>query len=75
MSEQLALSILAEAEQQQRVTLDRHRERVQAWFDSLPIVEKQLLAAMMAANEFDTCVALSAAAGDWRRAPCGLHGA
>ena len=67
MSEQLDLSILAEAEQQQRASLDRHRERVQAWFDSLTFSEKQLLATLMAAYEFDTCVALSAAAGDWRR--------
>lgn len=74
MSEQLALSILAEAEQQQRATLDRHRERVQAWFDTLPITEKQLLAAMMAASEFDTCVALSAAVGDWRRTLRGFSG-
>ena len=65
MSEQLAFShILAQADEQRRAALDRHRERVQTWFDALPHNDKDRLAEMMRASEYDTCVALSAAAGD-----------
>ena len=66
MSEQLAMPILAEAEQQQRAALDRHRQSVQTWFDELAANDKQRLAEWFTAFEFDTCVALSAAAGDYR---------
>lgn len=68
MTEQLAFShLLAEADELQRAALDRHRDRVQAWFDRLPQSDKDQLAEWMAAFEWDTCVALSAAAGDWHR--------
>ena len=68
MSEQLAFSrILAEADEQRRAALDRHHERVQTWFDALPRNDKKQLAEMMRASEYDTCVALSAAAGDWHQ--------
>lgn len=59
MSEQLAFPILEEA-------LDQHRERVQAWFDALPDPDKMRLAELLRLFEYDTCVALSAAAGDYR---------
>ena len=69
MSEQLAFSnILAEADEQARVALDRHRHHVQTWFDQLAVSDKDRLAEWMATFEWDTCVALSAAAGDWHRA-------
>ena len=67
MSEQLAFShLLAEADAHRNAALDRHRDRVQAWFDQLPESDKTRLAEWMTAFEWDTCVALSAAAGDWR---------
>ncbi len=66
MTEQLAFSsLLAETDELRRAALDRHRDRVQAWFDQLPETEKDLMAEWMTAFEWDTCVALSAAAGDW----------
>lgn len=68
MSEQLAFShILAEADEQRRAALDRHRDRIQIWFDELPDNDKDRLAEWMTTFEWDTCVALSAAAGDWHR--------
>ena len=67
MTEQLAFSsLLAETDELRRAALDRHRDRVQAWFDQLPETEKDLMADWMTVFEWDTCVALSAAAGDWR---------
>ena len=66
MTEQLAFShLLAEADAHRLAALDRHRDRVQAWFDQLPECDKNRLAEWMAKFEWDTCVALSAAAGDW----------
>ena len=66
MTEQLAFSsLLAEADELRCAALDRHRDRVQAWFDQLPEIDKNRLAEWMAVFEWDTCVALSAAAGDW----------
>ncbi|MGH7488812.1 MAG: hypothetical protein ACREMY_24900, partial [bacterium] len=68
MSEQLAFTrILADADEQMRAALNRHRERVQAWFDQLPVSDKDQLAKWMLVFEWDTCAALSAAAGDWHR--------
>ena len=59
----------AEADDRRRCrTLDRHRERVQTWFDELDVIDKEQLAEWFAVFEWDTCAALSAAAGDWRRA-------
>lgn len=67
MTEQLAFShLLAEADELRRAALDRHRDHVQAWFDLLPESDKNRLAEWMTVLEWDTCVALSAAAGDWR---------
>lgn len=66
MSEQLAFSrLLAEAEELRRAALDRHRAQIQSWFDRLPVSDKDQLATWMATFEWDTCVALSAAAGGW----------
>lgn len=57
----------AEADERRRRTaLDQHRERVQAWFDKLSVSDKERLAEWFATFEFETCVALSAAAGDHR---------
>ena len=68
MSEHLAFSrILAQADEQRRAALDRHRERVQTWFDELPSSDKALFAEWMTTFEWDTCAALAAAAGDWRQ--------
>jgi hypothetical protein len=50
-----------------RAALTRHRERVQTWFDGLPAIDKDQLAEWMTMFEWDTCVALSAAAGDWQK--------
>lgn len=67
MTEQLAFShLLAEADDLRRAALDHHRDRVQAWFDQLPESEKNRLAEWMTVFEWDTCAALSAAAGDWQ---------
>jgi len=66
MTEQLTFSrILAEADELARTALDRHRHRVQTWFDELPASDKNRLAEWMATLEWDTWVAFSAAAGDW----------
>jgi hypothetical protein len=48
------------------LTLDLHRERVQTWFDELPQADKDQLSEWFARFEFETCVALAAAAGDYR---------
>ena len=66
MTEQLVFSrILAQAEEQTRAARDRHLQCVQTWFDQLPAADKNRLAALMTACEYDTCLALAAAAGDW----------
>ena len=68
MAEQLTFSrLLAEADDQHRATLDRHRQRVQDWFDTLSTADKNQLAEWMAVFEWDTHAALSAAVGDWHR--------
>ena len=71
MSAQLAFSrILEEAaeadERRRRDALDHHRERVQTFFDALPLSDKQRLAEWFSSFEYDTCVALAVAAGDYR---------
>jgi hypothetical protein len=53
-------------ERRRRLMLDRHRERVQTWFDELATADKEQLAEWFAVFEYETCVALSAAAGDHR---------
>lgn len=66
MDSQLAFTtLLNEAEEARRAALDRHRERVQRWFDALPDGEKRRWVEWMTTYEWDTCAALSAAAGDW----------
>jgi hypothetical protein len=66
MTTQLAFDpILKEVEEQMHAALDQHRSHVQSWFDQLSDSDKQQLAALMTAFEYDTCVALSAAAGDY----------
>ena len=60
-------SMIAEVEAQQNTVLDQHRQRVQAWFDDLAELEKNQLAEWMTLFQWDTCVALTAAAGDWCR--------
>jgi hypothetical protein len=68
MADQLAFAaLLADADAKARAARDRHRARVQAWFDELPVRDKQQLAEWMSLFEWDTCAALSAAAGDWQR--------
>lgn len=52
-------------ERRRRIALDQHRERVQAWFDELTVIDKEQLAQWFATFEFETCVALAAAAGDY----------
>ena len=70
MTGQLTFSrLLAEADEHARAALDRHRGRVQTWFDALPVCDKDRLAEWLTTFEWDTCVALSAAAGDWHRSP------
>jgi hypothetical protein len=57
----------AEADQRRRRdALDRHRDHIQTWFDQLPAADKERLAEWFATFEFETCVALAAAAGDYR---------
>jgi len=57
----------AEADQRRRRdALDRHRDHIQTWFDKLPVHDRQRIAEWFAAFEFETCVALAAAAGDYR---------
>jgi hypothetical protein len=52
-------------ERRRRLVLDRHREWVQTWFDELAVADKEQLAGWFAVFEYETCVALSAAAGDY----------
>jgi hypothetical protein len=66
-------SMLADAEAQRRAALDQHRHRVQTWFDELAASDKDQLAEWMTMLQWDTCVALSAAAGDWYRASLATH--
>jgi hypothetical protein len=67
MSEQLAFArVMHEADEAHRLMRDHHRAKVQAWFDRLPIDQKDELGFWMHDGpEWDTCAALSAAACDW----------
>ena len=40
--------------------------QIQTWFDELAVSDKEQLAEWFNIFEFDTCVALAAAAGDYR---------
>jgi hypothetical protein len=65
--EQMAFQdLLDEMEEAERAALDQHRTLVQRWFDTLPEASKCKLAQLMR-NEWCTCQALSAAAGDYRQ--------
>ena len=65
---QLEMShMLAEADERARAIKDLHLGRVQEFFDTLPIEKKRTLSQYMTEHEYDTCLALSMAAGDWYR--------
>jgi hypothetical protein len=67
LHEQMAFrDLLDEMEAAERAALDQHRSLVQRWFDCLPEANKRELAHLMR-NEWCTCQALSAAAGDYRQ--------
>jgi hypothetical protein len=60
--------VFIEADEQNRAAQDELREQVQQWFDQLTPRQKDALGAWMDSSaQFDTCVALHAAAGDWNR--------
>jgi hypothetical protein len=69
MSLQFAFPLDAAAEENEhrrRIALDQHRQRVETWFEELELIDKAQLAEFLAVYEYDTCVALSAAAGSFR---------
>ena len=60
--------VIVEADEQYRAAQDELRADVQQWFDQLTSRQKDALGAWMDSSaQFDTCVALHAAAGDWNR--------
>ena len=60
--------VMIEAEEHHRAAQDELRSEVQHWFDQLTPRQKDALGAWMDSSaQFDTCVALHAAAGDWNR--------
>jgi hypothetical protein len=60
--------VVIEAEERHRAAQDELRTAVQDWFDQLTPRQKDALGAWMDSSaQFDTCVALHAAAGDWNR--------
>ena len=67
MNDQLVFSqILIDADERHRAALDELRSDVQHWFDQLTPPQKDALGLWLSGmTEFDTCVALAAAAGDW----------
>lgn len=70
MSQQLSFTdLLAEADEQESATRDRCRMMAQLWFDQLSSPQKKILADLLVTRQYDTCVALCAAAGDWLRSP------
>ena len=66
-------AMLADAEAQRRAAIDRHRQRVQTWFDELAERDKEQLTEWMMTFQWETCAALAAAAGDWCRSPNGVN--
>jgi hypothetical protein len=71
MTDQLAFTnLLAEADDRACAIRDLHRGRVQALFDELDPIHKDLLAEWMVMHEWDTCAALSVAACDHYRGRC-----
>jgi hypothetical protein len=69
LQEQLIFDeVLIEAEDHHRAAQDELRSDVQRWFDQLSPRQKDALGGWMDSTmQYDTCVALHAAAGDWRR--------
>ena len=60
--------VIIEAEERHRVAQDELRTDVQQWFDALTPRQKDALGAWVDSTaQYDTCVALCAAAGDWNR--------
>ena len=60
--------VIIEAEERHRAAQDELRADVQHWFDQLTSRQKDALGAWLDGSaQYDTCVALHAAAGDWNR--------
>jgi hypothetical protein len=60
--------VIVEADELHRAAQDELRSDVQRWFDELTPRQKDALGAWMDSTaQYDTCVALHAAAGDWNR--------
>ncbi len=60
--------VVIEAEDRHRAAQDELRSDVQDWFDRLTPRQKDALGAWLDSSaQYDTCVALHAAAGDWNR--------
>jgi hypothetical protein len=58
--------VIIEADECNRAAQDELRADVQRWFDQLTTPQKDALGGWMNGGaQYDTCVALSAAAGDW----------
>jgi len=66
--DQLIFSEVIEADEQNRAAQDELRADVQHWFDQLTPRQKDALGAWIDSTaQYDACVALCAAAGDWNR--------
>ena len=66
--DQPIFSEVIEADEFNRAAQDDLREDVQRWFDQLTPRQKDALGAWIDSTaQYDTCVALCAAAGDWNR--------
>src|SRR5437867_3541040 len=60
--------VIVEAEERHRAAQEELRSDVQRWFDQLAPRQKDALGAWLDSTaQYDTCVALHAAAGDWNR--------
>lgn len=60
--------LVVEAEDRHRAAQDELRADVNRWFDALTPQAKDALGAWVDSSaQYDTCVALCAAAGDWHR--------
>lgn len=68
LQEQLIVDEVIVEEDYHRAAQDELRSDVQRWFDELSPRQKDALGAWMDSTmQYDTCVALHAAAGDWHR--------
>ena len=68
MDQLLFAEVIVEADERNRAAQDELREDVQRWFDRLTPRQKDALGAWVDSTaQYDTCVALCAAAGDWNR--------